>query len=147
MSSKTAVLVADDDADLRELLARMLNRAGYHVDVACDGEEAIQAVELEVGGYAAVLTDIIMPHREGLETIVHIKRRWPTVKVIAMSGGGRFSVGDLLELATKFGADAVIRKPVEAKELLPVLERVLKAPAAASAEAPVLAGAFRKRIA
>ena len=125
MQTQDPILVVDDDADLRELLARVLTKAGFIVDTVTNGEEAVRA--LEAMSFSAVVTDILMPTKEGLETIIEIKRRWPKCKIVALSGGGRFASGDVLDLAQKFGADAVLRKPVGAGDLVATLDRVLGA--------------------
>ena len=123
MHSAPLVLVVEDDSDLRDVLARMLARAGYVVTTARDGFEAVQA--METGSFAAVVTDLIMPKREGIETIMELKRRWPECKVIAVSGGGRLPAGDLLSLAVKLGADAALQKPVSGAQLLQTLSALL----------------------
>src|SRR5437762_1510287 len=116
MTNAGGVLVVDDDLALRELFARVLRKAGFTAEVACDGASATRA--LEHTQFAAVVTDIIMPEKEGLETIVEIKSRWPSCKIIAVSGGGAIGFRGYLDLALEMGADAVLRKPVEANDLI-----------------------------
>lgn len=123
MDRAPLILVVEDDPDLRDVLARMLGRAGYMVTTARNGCEAVQA--METGAFAAVVTDLIMPKREGIETIIELKRRWPECKIIAVSGGGRLPAGDLLDLAMKLGADAALQKPVSGARLVETLSTVL----------------------
>jgi CheY-like chemotaxis protein len=114
------LLVADDSADMRESLRLILERAGYEVQLAPDGD---RAVELQRARPADVLiTDIFMPERDGLETITVFRREFPGTRIIAMSGGGMRSDGRLyLETAGVAGADATLRKPFDPKTLLQVL--------------------------
>lgn len=131
MQRASLVLVVEDDPDLRDVLARMLSRAGYLVMTARDGLEAIQA--METGAFVAVVTDLIMPKREGIETIMELKQRWPDCKVVAVSGGGRLAAGDLLELAVKLGADAALQKPVSSAQLVATLSAILAESSATAA--------------
>ncbi len=117
------ILVVEDDDPVRELFARVLTRAGFEVDVASDGHEAVKA--FETGCYPVMVTDLVMPRKEGLETIMEIKQRWPECKIIAVSGGGRLVNSDVLELALHIGADAVLRKPVSAAQLLAAVRRAI----------------------
>lgn len=116
----TSILVVEDDLTLRALICRGLKGAGYVVAEASDGNKAIQA--LEDARYSAVVTDIIMPDREGVETIVEIRRRWPETKIVAMSGGGRIDPSMILSLAENLGADALLKKPFTLKQLLDALQ-------------------------
>ena len=111
------MLVVDDDSVLGGLISRGLRGVGYDVGEAVDGNKAIKALETRF--YDAVVIDIIMPDREGVETIIEIRDRWPTIKVIAMSGGGRMDPEMFLNLASNFGADSVLKKPFKLTDLLP----------------------------
>ena len=124
MSTHGSVLVVDDDLPLRELFARVLRKAGFDVEVACDGRAAIRAFEGRE--FSAMVTDIIMPEMEGVETIVEIKSRWPSCKIVAISGGGAVGFGGYLDLAGKLGADATIRKPVESHQLIDVVKNLIQ---------------------
>jgi CheY-like chemotaxis protein len=115
----SSVLVVDDDPVLGGLISRGLRGAGYEVGEAVDGNGAIKA--LEKTAYDAVVIDIIMPDREGVETIIEIRERWPNIKVIAMSGGGRMDPEMFLNLARTFGADALLKKPFKLRDLLDLL--------------------------
>jgi DNA-binding response OmpR family regulator len=115
----SAVLVVDDDPVLAGLISRGLSGAGYEVGEAIDGNKALKALETKT--YDAVVIDIIMPDREGVETIIEIRERWPGIKIIAMSGGGRMDPDMFLNLASTFGADALLKKPFRLRELLELL--------------------------
>jgi DNA-binding response OmpR family regulator len=104
------VLVVDDEAQLAELVCRALTKAGHQAVKAGDGRAAITALETR-GAFDAALVDIIMPEKEGIETIIEMRRRWPETPVIAMSGGGRISPDEFLILARSFGAEHALKKP------------------------------------
>ena len=116
MSAKR-VLVVDDDPQMRESVARILAGAGYAVEVAVDGD---QAIEVQRARPAEVLiTDVFMPSRDGLETIQFFRDAYPEVAIIAMTGGsptGRSD--DYLMVAGVAGARATLRKPFGAQTLL-----------------------------
>lgn len=111
------VCVIDDDGQLRTTLAEILRRSGYDVSLAADGDEGLKVIEKT--GPDIVVTDIVMPNREGIETIREIRRRFPDVRILAISGGGSMSsTTDFLEMAYALGADDVLAKPFRMAELL-----------------------------
>lgn len=110
------ILVIDDEDLARFTVANILESAGHEVVEASDGEEGL-ALQKE-HPFDLVVTDIIMPKKEGVETIVELKRDFPDMKVIAISGGGRTRNLDFLELAKQFGADKILAKPFTEEELL-----------------------------
>jgi two-component system cell cycle sensor histidine kinase/response regulator CckA len=115
------ILVADDDAQVRSFLATLLEVEGYSVIQASNGKEA-QARCRETN-IDLMITDLVMPEQEGLETIHAIRKNWPEIRLIAISGafGGAF-----LELAKKLGADAMLRKPFEPEAILSEVRNLLK---------------------
>lgn len=112
----TAILVVDDQKELRTVARRVLTEAGYEVAEAEDGDAALAAFRAQPP--ALVITDIIMPGKAGIEVIATMKRERPEVKVLAISGGGRTHVMDLLAIARKAGADAALEKPFRKSDLL-----------------------------
>ena len=114
------VVIADDDALLRETFRISLEARGYNVLLAEDGNRALQIVETTA--VDAMLLDILMPRKEGLETLIELKQRFPALKVFAMSGGGLYGRADFLTVARKFGADAVLRKPFPIQAVVELLE-------------------------
>jgi len=113
---KLRILVIDDEVAVRETLCENLSECGFEVSSASDGEDAVR--QIEKGNLPdIVITDIIMPKKEGLEVIVEIRKKYPKIKVIAISGGGRTKTVDFLTLAEKLGADAVLAKPLDLDEL------------------------------
>ena len=117
------ILVIDDDEQLREMLRRMLEYAGYDVVEACDGEEAMKLLrnrEVDL-----VITDILMPNREGLEPIMELRRGRPQLPIIAISGGGGWSgSSSYLVTATKLGAAKTLAKPFTRQEILDAVAEV-----------------------
>lgn len=111
------VLVVDDDREMRESVARVLAVAGYVVEVAEDGA---QAIEVQRARPAEVLiTDVFMPTRDGLETIQFFREAWPAMPIIAMTGGSPTGKTDeYLSVAKVAGADVTLRKPFAAQTLL-----------------------------
>jgi DNA-binding response OmpR family regulator len=112
---KLRILIVDDEADVRDTLCENLLACGFEATSAVDGIDAEHQMSENLPDL--VITDIIMPRREGLETIVEIRRKYPQVKLIAISGGGRMNTTDFLALAEKLGADGVLAKPIELDEL------------------------------
>ncbi|BFU94881.1 MAG: Transcriptional regulatory protein ZraR [Nitrospira sp.] len=116
-----AVLVVDDDQDLRETISDLLKDRGHHVTTAAGGTEAL--ARLKEAEYAAVLTDLRMKGVEGLELLTEIKRLYPDIGVVLMTAFG--SVETAVE-AMKHGASDYLTKPVKKDELLRVIERVIR---------------------
>ena len=122
----TRILVVDDSPDLRSYLKLLLEGAGYDVVTAGNGNRAIEFQRETPCG--VLVTDIFMPEGDGLETIARFRREFPTVRIIAISGGGRQMTGEkYLGLASIVGADATLPKPFESADLLQTLDRLLSA--------------------
>ena len=117
------ILVIDDDVLVRSTISRILERKGYEVLAADDGAQGLSMFERHHPDL--VITDIIMPEKEGIETIREIRRLSPEIKIIAISGGGRLGNFDFLDIATQFGAAEVLGKPFDAADLLDRVDRCL----------------------
>ena len=117
------ILVIDDEPKVRQMVHRILAVAGHSVVEADDGAAALSQMRREAP--AVVLTDILMPGTEGIETIFKIRRARPEIRIIAMSGGGQAGELDLLKLAEGAGANAVLAKPFRAAELTAAVDRLL----------------------
>ena len=121
MPDKRRVLVIDDDEFVRLTICEIVENLDYHVTNAKDGGRAL-ALMADGGMPDIVITDIIMPGKSGLEIIAEIRKSFPAVKIIAISGGGGSGDGDNLSAARELGADRVIPKPIEIKELGKILK-------------------------
>ena len=121
------ILVVDDDTLVQSTFKILLEKKGYQVLLADDGNQALQT--LQAARVDLVLLDILMPDKEGIETLIDIKQRHPKVSVLVMSGGGSRTKHDFLSLAAKFGADATIKKTVGAAEILNLVENHMRSAA------------------
>jgi DNA-binding response OmpR family regulator len=117
------ILIADDDTLIRTMMQKLLTRAGHTIFEAANGIEA-EAVAAE-HAIDLLITDIVMPDKEGLMLVRDLKERQPQLKIIAMSGGGRSGAFTVLDAATQFGADAVLRKPFRGRELIETVIAVI----------------------
>jgi len=122
------ILVTDDDADLRGTLEKLLKLRGYSVQVGRDGLEGAKL--LAQNRYDLLITDIVMPNQEGLESIIQARKRYPELKIIAMSGAGKTSTEVYLRVAKNVGANAVFQKPWSPKDMLAKVEELVGAPSA-----------------
>jgi CheY-like chemotaxis protein len=122
--SQRSVLVIDDDENIRLLLRALLEHEGYRVVDAPDGNDGIK--EFSRSPTDIVITDLIMPGKEGIETIRDLRQKFPQVKIIAVSGGGRIGPDSYLKMAKGVGALRTLKKPIERTELLEAVEEVLK---------------------
>ena len=117
-------MVVDDEPELRESLCDALDLAGYETDAAENGREAldkISSVRPDV-----IITDIIMPEKEGIEMIIKLKREYHNkIKIIAMSGGGKIPPEDYLSTAELLGVDDTLKKPFDIKELLSTVKGIV----------------------
>ncbi|MBW2109022.1 MAG: response regulator [Deltaproteobacteria bacterium] len=118
------ILVVDDDVQILRSLRDVLQREGYEVLEATDGKKAIQLCKAQA--IDVVITDILMPEKDGLETIKTLRRDYPGVGVIAMSGGGNWlEWRDCLSMAGMMGAKRILSKPLSTKEVLDAVCAVL----------------------
>ncbi|HVW20141.1 MAG TPA: response regulator [Opitutaceae bacterium] len=117
------VLVIDDEENIRTMVQQMLRRAGYDAIAAADGSEGIRLQRERPADL--VITDLIMPGQEGLETIMEIRRSFPKTKIIAISGGGHAGVLDFLPIATQLGALRTLPKPFTHQQLLALVKEVI----------------------
>jgi DNA-binding NtrC family response regulator len=118
------ILIIDDDDKLRTTLRSLLENAGYTVDEAEDGAQGL--ARFRENSADLVITDIVMPEREGLGTIMELKREAPKLKIIAMSGGGKFTPNGYLRMAEKLGAVQTIAKPFTKDLVLSAVKEVLQ---------------------
>lgn len=115
------VLIIEDDDFVQKMLKQTFERAGYEVGLAANGAAGLKLYDANLSHlepYDVVITDLIMPEMEGIETITKLRRSNPNVKIIAISGGGRNKPEDYLHLAHKLGAAFTFTKPVDRDALL-----------------------------
>ncbi len=117
------ILIADDDAAVRSAIGRLLSRAGYDIAEAEDGDAALAAVEARLP--ALILLDILMPGRDGIETLLELRNHHPELPIVVASGGDRKGWRGALDDALALGATAAIGKPFEATELLDTVKTCL----------------------
>lgn len=117
------ILVIEDNVNMLRMMSDLLTRSGYQVLTAIDGIAGVKLYLAEKPDL--VITDIIMPDKEGLEVIMELTREIPRPKIIAMSGGGMMEARTYLSLAEKLGANAVLEKPFRPAELLDLVAKLL----------------------
>ena len=120
------ILLVDDEITIVELEKQMLERLGYRATAHSNSLEALETFKADPDEYDLVITDMLMPDKEGIETILELQATYPGIKLIAMSGGGRTKNMTFLEMAKKVGAHEILSKPFKPSELLDAVERVLK---------------------
>ena len=117
------IVVADDDEQVRSVFRIALEKAGDDGGAAVEGEAALKLCREQPADVAIV--DIVMPGKEGIETISQLKTEFPETKIVAISGGGRVGADSYLELARRFGAHRTVAKPIDNQDLLDVVREML----------------------
>ncbi len=117
------ILVIDDDAQIRELLRRILVSEGFAVAEASNGHEALEIQNRDPADL--IITDIIMPEKGGIETIRELRAQNPDIKIIAMSGGGLIGPEEHLTLPKRMGVSHTFTKPVEKATLINAVKELL----------------------
>jgi CheY-like chemotaxis protein len=126
MATRRKILVIDDEAEICEMTKLLLERAGHEVACANNGRVAIRLLAEQP--FDLVITDMLMPERDGLEVMADLRRHHPAVRIIASSGGGRVSSDSYLYIARKSGAHALLPKPFTHKELLASIDAAFEPP-------------------
>jgi DNA-binding response OmpR family regulator len=117
------ILVIEDNDDMRTMLVLSLRLNGFDVSGVPDGRSALAA--LEQAPADAIVTDLFMPDKDGIETITEVRSRFPEAKIIAMSGWQSPRGPDYLQVAREIGAVRTLRKPFDPDELIAILKEVL----------------------
>jgi DNA-binding response OmpR family regulator len=117
------ILIIEDDEHLRKILRIMLEKEGVNVSEAGDGKEGL--IRFNEDTFDLVITDIIMPEKEGIETIFELKKINPDIKIIAISGGGKISAEEYLGMASNFGVNKVLSKPFKRDEFIASVSEVI----------------------
>ena len=122
------ILVIDDEAALREVIRDSLEPLGHTIVEASNGLLGMQ--RFKEAPFDLVITDIIMPDQEGIETIQQMLKFRPAQKIIAMSGGGRTKTVEFLQIAQKLGASRVLKKPFPPSVIRDIVKTCLQSPEA-----------------
>jgi CheY-like chemotaxis protein len=117
------ILVIDDDEAMRRLILRVLGAGGHVLLEAENGQQGLKLLEEQRPDL--IITDILMPRKEGIETIREVAGLSPGTKIIAISGGGGSDNLMFLDMARTFGAHAALAKPFRAEELIETVARLL----------------------
>ena len=117
------ILLVDDDRQIRDMLKLTLERAGHSVVEAENGVQAVSNYSADA--IDLVITDIVMPEKEGIETIMDLRNINPSVRIIAISGGGRINPDDYLNWARRFGVKHTFTKPVKRDLLLEAINELM----------------------
>jgi len=118
------ILIIDDEPQIRSMLKLMLEREGYEVVEAPDGVEGIDVYRQNPADL--IITDLIMPNKDGIGMIIDLKKEFPDVNIIAMSGGGLNKPDGYLKGAKKLGAACTLTKPIDREEMLKAVNDILK---------------------
>lgn len=130
------ILIIDDEPVIVQMLQRFFERNGFEVSSASDGAAGLDMQRRAPADL--VITDILMPGKEGFETIREMRRMSPAVKIVAISGGGRNEPQTYLRFATTFGADRAFAKPLDLGQLLTAINELLASPDPAPKGSPKL---------
>jgi len=122
-STNSHILVVDDNPDCRNLLQQLLETNDFQVQTAINGVDAIDKYRENPANL--IIIDIVMPEKEGIETIIELKKDFPEVKIIAMSGGGRIGPVDYLDAAKLLGVNCTFSKTSTPKELLEIVKELV----------------------
>lgn len=117
------ILVIDDDPQIREMLKQLLEMNGYEVILAPEGRTGLKLHHQTPADL--IVTDIVMPEKEGLETIMDFRRGFPGIKIIAISGGGVVEADKYLNTAKALGAQRTFSKPFELNEFMQAVRDLL----------------------
>ncbi|MEO7100952.1 MAG: response regulator [Luteolibacter sp.] len=126
MNPKAKILIVDDEAPMRFVIEHLLNAEGYEVSTAPNGEAAIELASRE--SFNLILIDLIMPRKDGIETILLLRATQPQIPIIAMSGGWNGGSQSYLRLAQKIGASLTLAKPFDRATLMNAIESELDKP-------------------
>ena len=126
------ILIVDDDPTVRLIAGELLRSDDHAIVEAEDGDEALRIVESMA--VDLVVLDMLMPNKDGLETIIELRKRKPGIRILAISSGGRMEPGHLLRTAMVFGADECLDKPLRLETFARVVDSLLNRQQAPEAE-------------
>jgi CheY-like chemotaxis protein len=120
------ILLIDDEAAVRMTVAEILKRAGYEVQSAADGKSGLELYKSQ--RFDLLITDLLMPERDGLETIMALRRAGAPLKIMVISGCGQTLGSEYMKIAQHLGADLSLPKPFTRNELLTAVAKLLEVP-------------------
>jgi len=123
MTNQKRILVIDDEPTALDLLRRILEMRGYEVAVATNGQEGLELFQQH--GYDLVITDMVMPIKDGLQTILDLRLEAPELPVVAISGGGTISKERYLAVAGYLDRVITIAKPFTIEQIIEAVEKLL----------------------
>ncbi len=126
------ILVIEDDPFVRTMIREILEADGHDLSTAEDGVAGCALLQVE--SFDLLITDIVMPNQDGLETILATRREQPELPILAISGGGRYEWTDVLESAELFGATRTLTKPFAVEALVTCVHELLEGAVHASFE-------------
>lgn len=132
------ILIVDDDPTVRLIAGELLRSEDHAIVEAEDGDQALKMVEAMA--VDLVVLDMLMPNKDGLETIIALRRSNPGIRILAISSGGRMDPGHLLRTAMLFGADESMEKPLRLATFSETVTRLLASPSEAVAPIATLTG-------
>ncbi|MGV8929965.1 MAG: response regulator [Brevundimonas sp.] len=124
------ILIVDDDPTVRLIAGELLRSEEHAIVEAEDGDEALKI--LSAMAIDLVVLDLLMPNKDGLETIVELRKRQPDIRILAISSGGRMEPGQLLRTASVFGADECMEKPLRLESFSRMVASLLARPSQAA---------------
>ena len=116
------ILIIDDDTDFRGMLRQLLQKGGYEVIEAADGNEGLQ--RQFNSPCDLIISDVIMPEKEGIDTVMEIRKKFPEAKIIMISGGGWYGTDIDFDMARKLGA-VTLKKPFTIEKITAVIQELL----------------------
>ena len=122
-----SILLIEDDLPFRTMLVTALTESGYAVTVASDGEEGVKS--FRANPTDLVITDIVMPNKDGTAAVAELRQEFPGLGIIAISGGFAHNAALYLQIANGFGADRTLKKPFKLQDLLQAIAEILAAKA------------------
>ena len=117
------ILVIEDDKSHQKLLNRLLEHQGYQVLIASNGKEGLKIVK--ENSVDLIITDILMPEKDGYEVIREVKALYPGIKIIALTGGGKIKAETYIDMASKLGAHRTIFKPLKRDVFLTAVKELI----------------------
>ncbi|AOS84624.1 histidine kinase [Chlorobaculum limnaeum] len=121
MKTNDPILVIEDEEDIRQMICEILEEDGYPTVQASDGNEGLQILR-KTPEIRIVVTDLLMPEKEGIAMISELRKDFPWIRIVAISGGGISIPENYLNRAKAVGADATLCKPFESGELLSIID-------------------------